>query len=364
MMIVPFYSTEDMPTSLKRDFIKVIQRTLESDNLIEGRACRNFEEQFGKYLGGVSTIGVGNGYDALYILLIALSLPKKSRIAVPIHTFSATWLSIINAGHEPIGFDIDEFGNLDPNSLPEDSSDSIRVLIAVHMHGNPAQIHRISDWCLRNDVILIEDCAQAAGLRVSGQHVGSFGIAGIFSFYPTKNLFALGDGGAIVTRDPNLASQVRQISRYGMPNSDKLNPRLPAVNSRLDSIQAAVLTVGLSHLDQWNHTRQSIAARYSNFLAHKLETNGVLGAQSIYHHYTIKVENRSNLQNQLKVMGVNTAIHYQYLANEGIAKPTFPVYKALDYVRKILSLPMSPWQTSKATNFVSQCVLKILHGLS
>lgn len=361
--MIPLISTTEMPNSLKREFTHAVRKTLDRDSLIDGEECRGFEKKFGEYLGGLHCVGVGNGYDALYALIIALSLPSRSRIGVPVHTFAATWLSIINAGHIPIGIDIDKFGNLNSELLHNYANENLSAVVVVHMHGNPAQIQDILEWCKRQSILLIEDCAQAAGLKISGRHAGTFGVASIFSFYPTKNLFALGDGGAVVTSDPSLASQVRQITRYGSNQIDRNLRKLPAVNSRLDSIQAAILSVGLKHLDEWNYERRRIASIYTELLGESFETNGELREKSVYHHFTLQVESRNRFIELMKQRQVVIGIHYPNLAFDGIypEKRDFP--SASQYTKKTVSLPISPWQDLRTTKRVAREILSVLNCL-
>jgi dTDP-4-amino-4,6-dideoxygalactose transaminase len=351
-MKVDFYSTKDMPKSLKKDFLRIFQNSLNSDSLIEGHSCREFEERFASYLGVKHVIGVGNGFDAIKIGLQALGVGQGDRVAVPAHTFIATWFAITSIGAVPVGIDVTADGQINLDLL--EGALDLKAVIPVHMHGTHCDMERLVNWAKLHGVKVLEDCAQAAGLNIQGRKSGSWGDAAAFSFYPTKNLFALGDGGAITTNDPSILEKARLLSRYGSDKKDKYLHRSFGQNSRLDTIQAGFLLHALDYLDEWNQYRSEIARRYSQFLQ-ELEIVPTFVYESVYHHFLIMIKNRDAIRLELKNNGVYTEIHYPNVAGieaGGGTSSDFIVSSRI--AMETLSLPISPWQTSKHTDYVIQ----------
>lgn len=359
-MSVEFYNTKKIPEDLKNAYIAVFEKTISEDNLVEGSACRSFEEKFAKYLDIKFVLGVGNGFDAIRISLLALGIGPGDRVAVPAHTFIATWFAVQSVGAIPVGVDVTGDGQLDLDLLEREIG--LACVIPVHMHGTHCDMKRLVNWARRLGIRIIEDCAQAAGLSIQGKKAGTWGDVGAFSFYPTKNLFALGDGGAISTNHNDIYEAARSVSRYGTHANDKYTHIRLGQNSRLDTLQAAFLEINLQNLDQWNLRRSQIAEMYDENLGH-LRPNLVDVQESVFHHYVIYIDNRDNLKAQLAHVGISTEIHYpNFAASEVNPNETvkFPVASGLS--SRGLSLPISPWQTLEDTDYVVDKVLRILNG--
>lgn len=339
-----------MPTSLKNDFTKIFRKTLDTDSLIEGKSCRNFEEAFSRYLSMPFVLGVGNGFDALKIGLQAIGIKSGDRVAVPAHTFIATWFAVMSIGAIPVGIDVTPNGQIDIDIL--EKTESLNAVIPVHMHGTHCDMFRLTKWATKNKVLVLEDCAQAAGLKIQGKMAGSWGDAAAFSFYPTKNLFALGDGGVIAFKDAVHFELARSISRYGTQKSSKYDHIRVGQNSRLDSLQAAFLLHSLPMLDEWNQARKSIAAHYQNSLGAEV-LNRPDSANHVYHHFIVKHENRNLIKEMLKTSGVGTEIHYPIPAAAQVGVGDGGIYTNAQALSKTcLSLPISPWQTASETDYV------------
>jgi len=354
-MQVDFYSTTSMPESLKSDYSRIFRQVLDSENLIDGASCRNFEEAFSQYLSVPYIIGVGNGFDALKIGLQALGIGFGDRVAVPAHTFIATWYAVMAIGAVPVGVDVTPDGQIDLDEL--ERLKDLKAVIPVHMHGTHCDMHRLTNWAAANKLLVLEDCAQAAGLDIQGKKAGSWGDAAAFSFYPTKNLFALGDGGAITTRNMQVYELAKSISRYGSALGDKyLHIRL-GQNSRLDTIHAAFLHTNLKYLDGWNENRRQIADSYNK----ALKPTEVFASSHVYHHYILYTENRDLMRLKLQEKGITTEVHYPNLAATEVSQKNnlnFPRAKKLSSMG--LSLPISPWQGTAETDYVIENVCKLL----
>jgi dTDP-4-amino-4,6-dideoxygalactose transaminase len=358
-LIVDFYSTKNMPKSLKRDFVRIFQNSVDSDALIEGNSCRRFEENFAHYLGLNHVIGVGNGFDAIKIGLQSLGIGKGDRVAVPAHTFIATWFAIMAIGAIPVGIDVTAEGQINLDLLEGELD--LKAVIPVHMHGTHCDMKRLVDWAKTNGVKVLEDCAQSAGLSIQGRMAGAWGDVAAFSFYPTKNLFALGDGGAIATNDPNIRERARLLSRYGSDKDNKYIHKNLGQNSRLDTIQAGFLMHSLGYLDEWNQKRADIAGRYCQFLG-ELEIIPKFTYHSVYHHFLVMVEERDAIKLELSRSGIHTEIHYPHVAGIEAGGGTAEYFRMSSIIAKSsLSLPISPWQNSKQTDYVIKALQKIIN---
>jgi dTDP-4-amino-4,6-dideoxygalactose transaminase len=346
---VPFFDLAGIPNDDLLNIESLIGDTLRNDQMIDGRVVGIFEENFSSYIGVKYTIGVANGLDAITLSLQALGLGPGSRVAVPSHTFIATWLAILKIGAEPVGVDVDEFGQMNLDLLERERN--LDCVVIVHMHGRSCDLLRLTQWASIHGVFVVEDCAQAHGLVVAGKKAGSWGDMAAFSFYPTKNLFAMGDGGAICTSNEFLSERVRSISRYGRIKNDKYSHNLDGVNSRLDSIHAAVLNYGLSKLDKWNLQRKNIANTYLAGLNLEFGARGV--QNSVNHHFDIVIRKRDEVRSILQSKGINTEIHYPILAADEADfgnRQKYPIGRVIS--ESTLSLPLSPWQSEDDTQFV------------
>jgi len=354
-MEIDFFSYKSAPADLEKEWQLAISEVIDSGQFIGGTVVSNFENKWSEYLGIRHAIGVGNGYDALVIALKALEIGPGDFVAVPSHTFIATWLAVDAVGATPIGIDCDASGLMDLDLL--DSKNTLfSAVIPVHMHGQMVDMQQLMNWARKNNTKVIEDCAQAQGATIHGKKSGTWGDIGAFSFYPTKNLGAIGDAGALVTDNDDLANRIRSIANYGKTPGQKYQYENLGINSRLDPIQAAVLSVNLKYLESWNIARKIVADKYSTGLSE-------LGIQilpqtkeSVFHHYVALSENRDLTKDLLSKNGVKTEIHYpesaevtyQKLKNHSQIKSP----KANKLSQKTISLPLIPWITDLEISYI------------
>lgn len=329
-----------------------IQRVLESGWYILGREVEAFENEFAAVMGAAWSVGVANGTDAIEIALRALGIQSGDRVATVSHTAVATVAAIARIGAVPILVDVDPHRyTMDPESLEalmrSPAGMGVKAVVVVHLYGQPADMTAILPLARAYGLAVVEDCAQAHGALLEGRPVGSWGDLGCFSFYPTKNLGALGDGGAVTGTDAGLLEQVQQLRIYGW-RARYVSEQF-GVNSRLDELQAAILRVGLAHLDQDNERRRAIAARYDRGLAE-------IGldipwqdprAKHVFHQYVIAIDDRDGFQERLKSLGVGSLIHYpkavhQQPAYDDPALRPVALAHTERLVGRILSLPMYP----------------------
>lgn len=322
-----------------------IATVLERGRYVLGEAVSSFEDDFARYIGVEHGIGVGNGTDALHLALRALGIGSGDEVITVAQTAVATAAAIEMAGATPVFVDIEpRYYTIDAAKVEEAITPRTRAIVAVHIYGGPADIEALAAIARRHDLRLIEDCAQAHGARLNGRRLGSFGDAACFSFYPTKNLGALGDGGLIVTRDSDVAKRARLLREYGW--AERYVSHIAGFNSRLDELQAAILAVKLRHLDGDNERRAAIAARYDAALA----ATGVTipparaGAQPVHHLYVIRSSRRDELQRHLTSAGIGVLVHYpvpihQQPAYTRLARPLPETERA---AQEVLSLPMFP----------------------
>lgn len=318
-----------------------------SGRFVGGPEIEALEREIAMRLGVPCAIGVANGTDAIHLALRAAGVGPGDEVITTPFTFVATASAICHAGARPVFADIDPVSfNLSPESVERALTSRTRALLPVHLFGQPAEMPALMALAERHDLLVIEDCAQSFGASLHGTPTGAFGAAGTFSFYPTKNLGAWGDGGLVVTRNDELGRRVRQLANHGV--GAPLEYVDIGFNSRLDALQAAVLRVKLRHIDDWNRARQRIAARYDALLAGlPLQTPVTLpGCVHVYHHYTVLVERRDEVAVALREAGVATAVHYARPLHRqpvfsGMLPPVdLPV--AEDVSRRCLSLPIYP----------------------
>lgn len=311
-MTVPFLDLRAQRRSLAPELDAVIAEVLEEARFIGGPRVDAFESAFAEYLGAPHCVGVGNGTDALEIALEALELERGSEILVPALGFIASSEAVTRTGHRVV------FCDCEPDLYTASAQDVARrisprtaAIMAVHLYGQPCDMAALLALARAHGLKLIEDCAQAHGAEYHGRKLGTFGDVAAFSFYPGKNLGAYGDAGAIITRDGALAQRCRMIANHG--RVEKYDHRFEGRNSRLDTLQAAVLSVKLPHLDEWNHRRRRAAERYVHRLA---GCGGVVlprvraGAQHAHHLFVIQADRRDELQRALRDRGIETGVHY------------------------------------------------------
>lgn len=355
-MKIDFFSFNSAPETLKKEWKEAISKVVDSGQFIGGPTVTDFENEWSRYLGVKHTVGVGNGYDALVIALKALEVGPGDLIAVPSHTFIATWLAVAAVGATPMGIDCDQHGLIDLHLLENDET-KFAAVIPVHMHGQMVDMPRLMKWAKEHGVKVIEDCAQAHGAEMAGKKSGTWGDIGAFSFYPTKNLGALGDAGAIVTNIKEIADRVRSIANYGSKPNNKYEYQYLGVNSRLDPIQAALLSVNLKHLDSWNNLRKIIAEKYSKGLGELGIPHLTYSDEAVYHHYVVFSNSRTETRRLLSDHGVNTEIHYPESADESFRKLQTSIsnkssQNAKNLASKTLSLPISPWIKNSEIEYI------------
>jgi len=339
-------------------------RVIDSGWYVLGKEVSRFETEFADYCGVRHCIGVANGLDALTLILRGLGIGPGDEVIVPANTFVATWLAVTQVGATPVAVDpLAETFNLDPDAAEAAITSRTRAIIPVHLYGQAADMTRIGEIAGRHGLLVVEDAAQAHGARHQGHRVGGFGIAAAFSFYPGKNLGALGDAGAVTTDDDGLADRIRMLGNYG--SRQKYRHDVAGVNSRLDEIQAAMLRVKLSSLDAENEVRRSHARRYLRALSAVDIGLPVVapGAEPVWHLLVVRHPRRDEIQRELTLRGIGTMIHYPlachrqppYASREW---PALPVSERLQ--DEVLSLPMSPLHEPQEIEAVIDALRDIL----
>ena len=348
-MNVPFLDLKAAYTELKDDLDRAYQRVVESGSFILGPEVAAFETEFAEFCEAKYCLGVANGLDALHLILRALEIGAGDEVIVPSNTYIATWLAVSYAGATPVPVEPDERTyNLDPARLEAAITQKTKAIIAVHLYGQPADMDRIKEIAAPYGIKVIEDAAQAHGARYKGKPTGSLGDVAAFSFYPGKNLGALGDGGAVVTNDAALAEELRRLRNYG--SRVKYWHEVKGFNSRLDELQAAFLRVKLRRLGEWNERRKQAARYYLQTLegVPDLQLPFVPEwAEPVWHLFVIRHPQRTALQKCLTDASVGTIIHYPvpphlqraYADMERLAG-SFPLAERM--AQEVLSLPMGP----------------------
>jgi dTDP-4-amino-4,6-dideoxygalactose transaminase len=344
---VPFLDLRPAYRELQAELDCAYRRVAQSGWYVLEEEIEAFEHEFAAYCGARHGIGVGNGLDALRLILLACGIGEGDEVIVPATTFIATWLAVSYVGAVPVPVDCDaRTHTLDPRGLAQALSPRTRAIIAVHLFGHPADMDPILEVGRRYRLRVIEDAAQAHGARYRGKRVGSLGDAAAFSFYPSKNLGALGDGGAVVTDNDDLAERIRMLRNYGA--RDKYHHVTWGVNSRLDALQAAFLRVKLPRLDAWNERRRAVADRYLQ------ELDGIPAlelpfpspdAEPVWHVFAVRHDDRDGLRHWLRGNGVETLLHYPIPPHLSEVYRTraagrFPV--AESFAKTCLSLPIGP----------------------
>ena len=365
---VDFFSFRDAPNSLREEWYRATREVIDSGQFIGGSYVSRFEKEWAGYLGSNHAVGVGNGYDAIVVALKILGIGEGDLVAVPSHTFVATWLAVGAVGATPVGIDCNTSGLMDLDLLTSLNLD-FSAVIPVHMHGQMVDMPRLVKWADAIGVKVIEDCAQAHGAKIDGKLAGTWGDFGAFSFYPTKNLGALGDAGALVTNDESLAKAARSYINYGSKVGNKYEYQIKGINSRLDPIQAALLSINLKYLDSWNLTRQEIASIYMDSFAPLGLNTLPIERESVFHHFILESANRPESRNLLEGRGIKTEVHYPESAEVSFSKFSnkyIPGIKtrALNLSLKTLSLPISPWMNNQQINAVIEGVRNsdVLHS--
>lgn len=361
-MHVPFVDLTAQYQELAGEVHEAIVSVLERGDFILGRSLGYFEAEFAAYCEARFAVGVSSGTAALELILRGLNVGPGDEVITPAHTFIATALAITTTGARPVFVDINpQTYNIDVDQVEAAITSRTRAIIPVHLYGQPADMDSILAIARRHGLAVVEDACQAHGARYKGRRVGALGAAAAFSFYPSKNLGAYGDGGMVVTNDEQLAQAARMLRNYGQPQ--KYVHQIKGYNYRLDTLQAAVLRVKLRCLDSWLSARRKHAARYCEFLADLPTTlpwePGF--AHSVYHLFVIRVDQRNELMSHLSAKGIDTGIHYPIpihlqpaFGELGYSTGSFPVTETL--VGQILSLPMYPELSDDAIGYVVESI--------
>jgi dTDP-4-amino-4,6-dideoxygalactose transaminase len=358
-MKVPFLDLKASYRELKGEMDLACRRVMESGWFILGAECEAFEKEFAAYCGARHCIGVGNGLDALHLILRAFEIGKGDEVIVPANTYIATWLAVSYAGATPVPVEPDEKTyNLDPTRIEAAITPRTRAIIPVHLYGQPADIDGVKEVAAPRGIKIIEDAAQAHGARYKGRRVGALGDAAGFSFYPGKNLGALGDGGAVTTDDAELADRVRVLRNYG--SRVKYDNEAKGFNSRLDELQAALLRVKLKKLDEWNARRKQVAKDYLQVLeglADLILPSVPEVVEPVWHLFVVRHADRHRLMEHLSAAGIETLIHYprpphlqNAYADLGYGASDFPLSERLS--DEVLSLPIGPHLSDEAVSYV------------
>jgi dTDP-3-amino-3,4,6-trideoxy-alpha-D-glucose transaminase len=341
-------------------------RVLASSGFILGEEVERFETDYASYCGTRYCVGVASGTAALTIMLQAAGITPGDEVIVPAHTFIATALAVMHAGATPVCVDVDQAsGLIDPDAVAEAIGPATAAILAVHLYGQACPIEPLRALARRHGVLLLEDAAQAHGATYRDARAGSLGHAAAFSFYPSKNLGALGDAGAICTNDEALASQARRLRDLGR-GADSIH-RVPGYNERLDALQAALLRTKLPHLDEWNRARRLIAAAYVVNLDRDVELpEESSDSPSTYHVFPIRVAARDDLRRALECAEISTRIHYRFALPDQPAlrnacrSPS--VDRARDWAKRELSLPIFPGMTEREIDRVVSAVNRWADG--
>jgi len=359
-MKVPFVDLSAIHQPLHQEFKAAFERVLEQNSFIMGPEIKKFEDAFAAYLDVEHCITTNNGTTALHLVLAALGIgPGDEVITVP-NTFIATAEAVSGVGATPVFVDVDPVSfTMDPALVERAITPRTKAILPVHLYGQCADLDALLQIADQHKLFLIEDACQAHGSEYQGRKAGTIGLAGCFSFYPGKNLGALGEGGAVVTNDTALAQKLRMLRDHG--SLRKYEHSLPGFNFRLEGLQGALLAIKLPHLDQWNGERRKIAALYNEKLR---DANVVLPVEMpygkhVYHLYIVQIENRDEVKQNLAERGIDTGLHYpvplhlqEAYQQLGYKKGDFPVSERLS--QHILSLPMYPGLSIEAVERVVQ----------
>lgn len=366
-MKIPFIDFSEQYKIIKDELDGSLKKIFEKGNFILGEEAVLFEEQFAKYCDSRYAVGVNSGTDALYLALASLDVSVGDEVIIPTFTFIATALCISYTGATPVLVDVEEKTfNIDPQKLRKAITENTKAIIPVHLYGQPANMDEINKIAKENNITVIEDACQSHGATYNGKKVGALGDISCFSFYPTKSLGAFGDGGIVVTAEKAIYEKVKMLRDYG--RVDRYNHKIKGYNSRLDTIQAAVLLAKLKYLDQWNSMRREHADLYGKLLS------GVEGIQlpatmpdrtHVFQTFAVRLKNRDQILESLKAKDIGALIHYpipihmqEAYADLGYKEGDFPVSESM--AREELSLPMFPHMKTQQVQYVCDAVKEAL----
>ena len=369
-MKVDVFTLKRQYEDIKDEIRGPMERVLSSGGFIMGEDVGFFESEFSEYCGVRYGIGVNSGTDALFLALVACGIGKGDEVVVMPYTYIATTLAISMTGATPVFVDIEEKTyNINVSRIEKVLTKKTKAILPVHLYGHPVDMDPLMDVAKKHNLKVIEDCAQAHGALYKNKKVGSFGDASCFSFYPTKNLGAFGDGGMVLTDSEEIKKKLVLLRDYG--RSGRYEHVIKGYNSRLDTLQAAILRKKLTHLDEWNERRRKNAALYTMLFKEK-NVDIVLPyeadyARGVYHLYAVRVKNRTEVMKRLMDKGVRTLIHYpipihlqEAYKDLGYKKGDFPVSERC--CEGILSLPMYPELSEKEIAYVAEKMSEALAG--
>ncbi|MCK5739370.1 DegT/DnrJ/EryC1/StrS family aminotransferase [bacterium] len=377
-MQIPLVDLKSQYKKIQPEIDAAIKAVIEETAFINSRYCRDFEVEFADYCRAPNVnaphanapycVGVANGTDALFITLKAMGITVGDEVITVANTFIASAEAIVAVGADVVFVDCDsDYYTLDPRQIEAKITPKTKAILAVHLYGQPAQMAEINALAEKYTLFVIEDAAQAHGAIYQGKTVGTLGHAACFSFYPGKNLGAYGDAGAIVTTDEKLAVKCRMLANHG--RLEKYSHRMVGYNSRLDGLQAAILSVKLKHLPAWTDSRRRVAAYYTQHLADVAQVKiprTLAGVEPVYHLYVIQAERRDELLAYLKKNGVGAGIHYpiplpqqEAFASLGHKAGDFPV--ADDLAGKIISLPIFPEIENTQLDYIVKKIRDFYH---
>jgi dTDP-4-amino-4,6-dideoxygalactose transaminase len=363
-MQVPLLDLKAQYATIKEEVLQAISDVCDSQHFALGPAVSQFEEKIAEYIGCKYAVGVSSGTDALLVSLMAAGIGQADEVITTAFTFFATAGSIVRVGATPVFVDIDpDSYNIDPSCIEEKITENTKAIIPVHLYGQPANMKEIEKIAGKHSLIIIEDAAQAIGASAGGVNCGNFGTYGCFSFYPTKNLGAFGDGGLVTANDESITEKLKSLRDHGQKPRYYYN--MVGGNFRLDSIQAAVLSVKLNYLEEWNEKRRQNAAVYDDLFAGSVVKTPKIeeGNFCTYHQYTIAVPQRDELHNYLSDNKIGSAIFYpkplhlqKCFSELGYRQGDLPVTEKV--CEKVLSLPIYPELSREQVEFVARTILK------
>lgn len=368
-MNVPFIDFSEQYKTIKDEIDRGMKAVFEKGNFILGEEQQAFEEEFARYCDTSYGIGVNSGTDALYLALGALNISVGDEVILPTFTFIATALCVSYTGAKPVFVDIEEETfNVDPQKLEEAITDKTKAVILVHLYGQPANMDEIQDIAKKHNIAIVEDACQAHGATYNGRKTGSLGDIGCFSFYPTKSLGAFGDAGIVVTGREDIRDKINMLRDYG--RKGRYDHKIKGFNSRMDTIQAVVLSAKLKYLDEWNALRNTHAAYYRELLG---DCPGVTvpvikdNRTHVFQTFAIRVAHRDEVCAHMQKKGVSVLIHYpipihlqEAYAELGYRGGDFPVAEQM--AREVLSLPMYPHMHKEQIEYVCTSLREIVGG--
>lgn len=366
MQTIPFVDLYAQYLTIKNDIDTAIANVITGSHYIGGETVKKFETEYAADYGVAHCISVANGTDAIYIALRMLGIGEGDEVITTAHSWISTSEAVSQTGAKPVFVDVDEYYLINTDLIESKITPRTKMIIPVHLCGQAANMTRIMELAHKYNLLVMEDCAQSHYAEWEGQRIGTFGIASTFSFYPGKNLGAYGDAGAILTNNDVLASKMRMFANHGALK--KHDHHMEGINSRLDGMQAAILSAKLPHIHEWTAARRKVASWYNELLG---GVEGIMlpavrnGATHVFHLYMVQVDNRDSVMKTLGEQGIQTAVHYPV---------PLPLMKAYDYLSdeerlcpvattnkdKIMSLPIFPEITREQVDYVANTLKSIV----